>query len=424
MEHLDRDELVYEAVIRGIAGADACTTRTLLSKVQGQVALDESGNLQGDASRLNPTQEILTCNEKAESLLVFVSTVSDISVAVDAANARLEHLFSRLARLQPNDPYLRASIDNVRSLLIKVESTMERRLRSSTSESESVLIPSISSDKNCSVNKSVPVYKWNLRFSGETPASVGNFLERVEELRVSRNVSHSELFVAAVELFEGNALTWFRAMRQQLGSWSELVNALKQEYVPVDFEDQLWESLRSRMHREGEGVGVYFAEMLSLFSRLTSPASEAEKVKLIRKNLAPTYITQLALTSVGTVVELKEACHRIENAHIAAEKQKQASFSSNTQAPRVSQGNRFQRNFRNSSSVNRVRVNSTETTNSPVKSNNVANQGQRLWCWNCGKPGHLFRRCFKPRVEFCQQCGDRNHVTANCPKNAKAPGQE
>lgn len=60
-----------------------------------------------------------------------------------------------------------------------------------------------------------------------------------------------------------------------------------------------------------ERVGVYFAEMLSLFSRLTQPAPEAEKDKLIRKNLAPVYITQLALTSVNTVEELKEACHRI-----------------------------------------------------------------------------------------------------------------
>ena len=60
--------------------------------------------------------------------------------------------------------------------------------------------------------KTVPVYKWGLRFDGQGGQSVGAFLERVEEIRRARRVTHEELFKSAVDLFAGQALVWYRSV--------------------------------------------------------------------------------------------------------------------------------------------------------------------------------------------------------------------
>ena len=60
-------------------------------------------------------------------------------------------------------------------------------------------------------NNYFPLYKWNVSFDGT--GSVTSFLERLEELRESRQVSKDQMFQSAVDLFKGDALLWFRTRR-------------------------------------------------------------------------------------------------------------------------------------------------------------------------------------------------------------------
>lgn len=56
--------------------------------------------------------------------------------------------------------------------------------------------------------KFVPVYKWNLQFSGDDNFTVKSSLNRVEELSVAQRVGKDKLFSSAIDLFSGSALVY------------------------------------------------------------------------------------------------------------------------------------------------------------------------------------------------------------------------
>lgn len=81
--------------------------------------------------------------------------------------------------------------------------------------------------------KSMPVLKWNLKFSGESKSmSIHTFLQRVCGLRVARSISEVVLFDQALDLFEGRALLWYRANRNRARNWKELTALLIRHYEP------------------------------------------------------------------------------------------------------------------------------------------------------------------------------------------------
>ncbi|EEZ97617.1 hypothetical protein TcasGA2_TC012951 [Tribolium castaneum] len=118
-------------------------------------------------------------------------------------------------------------------------------------------------DFGSTLQKSFPVYKWNVKFDGRV-SSVFAFLETVDELCHSRNVSKEELFISAVELFSGPTLTWFRSISENVKDWNSLVTLLKGHYLPHDYDDRLWNEIKMRTQGKNELVHEYIAIMKSL----------------------------------------------------------------------------------------------------------------------------------------------------------------
>ncbi|KAF2891887.1 hypothetical protein ILUMI_14286, partial [Ignelater luminosus] len=117
-------------------------------------------------------------------------------------------------------------------------------------------------------SKSIPVYKWNLQFSVDSKGlGVNSVLERVSELAASRNVNKDELFDSAIELFSGKALIWLRSIKSSLVDWNSLVSALKRDFLPSDYEDQLWKKIKNRKQGVIESVTMFIATMESFFRR-------------------------------------------------------------------------------------------------------------------------------------------------------------
>nr|CAI5826146.1 unnamed protein product [Callosobruchus analis] len=105
------------------------------------------------------------------------------------------------------------------------------------------------------------VGKWNVRFSGR--GSVTEFIERVEELRLSRGVSKERLTQSAVEFFSHEALLWFRTVK--FTSWDDLCEQLRQTFQPYDYEYELWNEIRQRTQGADEKV-VNFVVVMGVFS--------------------------------------------------------------------------------------------------------------------------------------------------------------
>lgn len=251
----------------------------------------------------------------------------------------------------------------------------------------------------------VNVSSWNLHFNGES-GSVLEFLQRVEEFRLSRSVSKDQLFRAVPELLRGTALNWFRS--ENIQNWDELVEKLKAYFLPYDYEFSLNEEIRKRSQGPQEKVIVYIASMQNLFNRLTNKPSEKTRVALIRRNLLPYVQNALALQTIDTVEQLTRFCRSVEETALRA--QQYCPPSTNYRSllePQLA--------YRKSSAGNQAPGIADVSGTRPFIAS-MENINSQKPCWNCGTTGHCFRKCSAPRRKFCYKCGFKNVMIKDCPK--------
>lgn len=115
---------------------------------------------------------------------------------------------------------------------------------------------SLSRERTQSVFKIVPFYKWNINFSASRDENGNRFIERVEELAVARGVDQNSLAQGAVDFFSAEALTRYRLVKCSVGNWADLKIALRTKFLPRDYEESLWEEIRSRKQRTDERVST------------------------------------------------------------------------------------------------------------------------------------------------------------------------
>lgn len=117
--------------------------------------------------------------------------------------SRLAHLKGRVNRL-PDEPEANSLKSDMRVRILALELDFEEKLGNTT---DVVPTPLLSSTPMSAINnqvttsfhnpvilKTTPVHKWDIKFDG-TEETLLDFLERVEELRVSRNVTKENLFI-------------------------------------------------------------------------------------------------------------------------------------------------------------------------------------------------------------------------------------
>lgn len=256
--------------------------------------------------------------------------------------------------------------------------------------------------------RSIPVSKWNLTFSGERrDMSVNAFLERVEELRIARNVSKETLFDSGIDLFTGKALHWYRYVRKTEATWGGLVRRLREEFQPHNYTEKLFEEIKKRTQGPEESVGIYLAVMSAMFDRLECPVSQETQLKIIMRNLSPFYQTQLGLVEVKTISELKTLCKRLEERREAAE----------AYVPPTSRKTALEPDLAYLDSTPVV-----DAVNVPTASSSQTAFSQRK-CYNCNRPGHKAIGCLEPKRLRCYGCNMEGYTRRTCPK-CSAAGNE
>lgn len=101
--------------------------------------------------------------------------------------------------------------------------------------------------------KQVPIYKWNVRFSGSgKDADVFVFLQTVKSKARAQSVTNAELFTKTSEFFSGFASKWFHS--QQFYDWNDLESKLISDFVQVDYFDNLLDIIRQRKQSQNETV--------------------------------------------------------------------------------------------------------------------------------------------------------------------------
>lgn len=434
VNRLSKDELIYEMVIRGGEVKDATVEnmrkdlRSFLRLEQSKVALEypsypfkfqedcdyliakcvEVENLVRDFSDFETSSTF----KKISSKLVHCFKRTERSVATNAEEKKKRsQLLVQFVRFQADlssraKRYKRSSMKEDLPVEISVLNLSGEDPAGETSDSSDEDVPAFphaaSSPKTDPIpapqSNCVPVSKWNLtRFDGENGnLSLSAFLENVEELRISRNVSANLLFRSASDLFTGKALIWFRSVRSRISSWPELVVELKRQFLPPNFNEKLLEEIKARTQGANESMGIYIATITNMFGRLSVSVPEATRIKILLRNIHPFYQSQLGLVDFDSVDQLLEFGRKLE-----ARKESIESFKP---PPRNRSG---------------LMEPDLAYVSSDSPSLMIANVSEvSIKCWRCHRTGHRARQCDSPSSSqrYCFRCGTPNFTVRSCPK--------
>lgn len=281
--------------------------------------------------------------------------------------------------------------------------------------------------------KSFPVYKLGVQFDGE-PNKLLSFIEKVEELALSRHVSKKDLFESAAELFCGKATFWLRHTKPHLSDWDSLVVKLKQDFLQSDFDDEIWQQIRSRKQGRTEPVILYISCLEALFKRISHKVAENTKIKYIRLGLHQEFRDRLALIDLDSVEKLGALCKKLEDTKIVSysgsSSTKNISILTDPELAYISDNQSFKsastsdlrvaNNLRKKGKTKNVKntVNKHDVASISRSSGNGNKSGgvqDSVVCWKCQLPNHTFRNC-KARINkiFCYKCGTPDITTKNC----------
>ncbi|XP_063636022.1 uncharacterized protein LOC134806625 [Cydia splendana] len=305
-----------------------------------------------------------------------------------------------------------------------------------------------------------------IKFDGKS--CVRAFVVRITEFCEARSISDSKLLSYdsyATEIFTGDALHWYRNIKGQVSSWVELATLLKQDFGQKDYDYRLGNEIRSRTQGESENITVYLSIMAGLFSRLSKPLPEDEKLEILLHNIRPCYASTLASAAAITDIDtLRNHCRNYESIQARlADFRKPPRRTADTLAPEFAYtGNSYNKNnnnnnnknftYRNNNNKQYNQFNSNQNNNRSFTNNtnkqynqfhsnhnnksytnnnnfNKFNNNMKqvhavtstpsaktLYCPRCRNNSHNLRQCPANKDEiYCFKCGHKGVKSPDCP---------
>lgn len=345
-DRLVKEELEFEISLRGINPTGNVTE--LASILRSLLKLESEGQHFTITYDRDPETELVICQKKVEeiekSLLESVTNTWQRKV-----RSKLGHVLNRIEHIQPLDKKgkdkkseLLAIVLNTISQLTKkiktsefstdvppIDFAVEQKLFTGSVSSTPKATPNIyqinaSSQQNPTTQSSTSMEQvtdilknlnlldskfnmknFGIKFSGNNSSlSFNVFFERIQEIASARGITKDFLFRCASELFEGEALIYFRAVRDQANSWEDLMKLFRDEYFR-DGDRKIFEQIKSRTQGEEETIAIYIAKMQRLFSFLSFSVDEKMKLEMIRSRLRPEYQLSFGLLeNIDSINEL------------------------------------------------------------------------------------------------------------------------
>lgn len=434
---LQKPELQYEVELRGGSGDSVAELRKQIVKLSHFETEDII------ESHLEATEDLQCVKEslvKAQNNILLLKTKLDKNLFL-RTETLLNHLYHRINRItsvpEVADIY-KVCISNFNSMF-KDLSTLKNQLTlpKTSSTSTSLEMPTIS--VSCERNLTADIGK--LKFSGKT--CVHSFIQKVEEFAQSRGISLDKILTLAFEIFTDDALHWYRYNKDQVSSWQQLCILLKNDFSSSDYDYRLVNEIRLRTQGEKENITIYISIMHGLFSRLSKPPSDEEKLEILLHNIRPCYANTLAASPKITSIDaLVTVCRNFENI--------QSRFSSFQEPPRASSStlapefaykygpdyshnnvknnfryrNNQQRNTYSNPNLNTHNKNTTTNNqnenNFKINHNNDVNvvtpsTSRPLFCPRCRTDDHSLRNCQEERTIVCFKCGKKDFRYPDCP---------
>lgn len=107
---------------------------------------------------------------------------------------------------------------------------------------------------NVTCDRGVTSQLSKLRYDGKI--CVCAFIQRLVEFKISRGLSDDRMLSSATDLFTGDALHWFRAIKPKINDWRVLLVCLKEDFDVPDFDYKMAAEIRSRTQGETDCLVV------------------------------------------------------------------------------------------------------------------------------------------------------------------------
>lgn len=406
---LQKPELAYEILIRGGTPADSVAEmRKQIVKLAPDYPSEDI--LVSGFDVAVDLKEVCESIIKAESNIKTYNSKQDSSL-LNRTGILICHIYHRLSRIEPDSQRTVSLLDDYKQRFQVLHDFVSMASKSNSVRGEPLKEDGNSQQGNAVTHISVSCERdfsndFNkLKFNGET--CVREFIQRVDEFITARNIPFSRIFSMATEIFTDKALHWFRFVKDGITSWEELRRQLKQDFDRPDFDRNFKKEIEARTQGINENITIYISVMAGMFSRLSRPLSEEEKLDIILHNIRPCYANIIASAGeIKDISTLQTLCKTYENV-----KSRYSSFreppqsTTDTMAPEFA----YQKLGSNSLSPNSNNFNKNNRSYVHAMSAKVK------FCPRCRVDTHNLRNCTAERKLVCFRCGKPNFRFHDCP---------
>lgn len=230
----------------------------------------------------------------------------------------------------------------------------------------------------------------SLSFKGDSGENLLRFLEKVDSLLKSFNLSDEDKVTAVGDLLVSDAETWYCSHRKNIKTWKEFQEALKITYLPKHYYVELRKKILTTRQGQTEKVSHFISRINIMNNQLDQPMKAEILIPVVMSNLHHRFLPLLGMREDDFLSwnELEKSCLRAES--ILDQQEKAERYQKSTS----------------------LKIHSYELGED--NSNDVTSVAA-ISCYNCKQLGHKHNDCPKPKKIFCYKCGKHGVTSTVCP---------
>ncbi|KAI5633874.1 hypothetical protein NE865_13443 [Phthorimaea operculella] len=212
---LNKDELTYEILIRGIEPAsNVIELKRQIAKIVPTLPSQDIGE-----SGLDVTTDLSEVTNSVKELAGRKKSIEEKfeQSPFERARALGAHIYYRLNRITATDASSTASYNSVsttfKTFFAKLNALKKEPEPSQPQTSTAGNLPTIVVNCDHGVDTKIP------HFNGDGCVRV--FLQDLKEYCLAKNISNDKLLSSAPQLFLGKAKHWFRSIKDTINTWAE-----------------------------------------------------------------------------------------------------------------------------------------------------------------------------------------------------------